>query len=289
MFLGCQEFRYYGSGIMGQTAPYGCHCASWTVNCPFESCPIGEAFDAECLAPSVKKMGFTALSKLTNFINPASVPKALRKYTVHPDYVSTCMYWLPKPSNAGLHPVNNANYHKVLPDFGTLYFDSVTLVECADQISTEQKLHQTETNLINALGMPGLSVISISCGSMSALVTGPAEQLNAAAEKAKHPHFCWFAVSVQVCTVVPPPTIPPPAAAPVPMPGPSPGFAPAPAPAPFAFLPVLALPFGPAGVPAPSIAPVFWPIAPPPAAAPVAASPFGPAGPAGAPAPAPVR
>jgi len=255
MFLGCQEFRYYGSGVLAQTAPYGCHCASWTVNCPFETCPIGTAFDEKCLSADVKKMGFTALSKLSNYVNPASVPKALRKYAVHPDYISTCMYWLPKPANSGLPAVNADTYSQHLPDFGTLYFDSVTLAQCSDQIADEGKLARTEANLIAALGQKDLSVISITCGSMSALVTGPKDQLAAAAEKAKGTKFCWFAVNVQVCTVVQPiPYVPPM------MMGPSPGPSPfGPASAPSAFMPLF-MPGAPA--PAMSIAPVFTPMAP---------------------------
>lgn len=308
MFLNCQEFRYYGGGVFGNPSPYGCHCASWTVNCPFETCPIGTAFDDQCLSPAVKKMGFTALSKLSNFVSPASVPKALRKYTVHPDYISTCMYWLPKPANPSLPAVNAAAYARHLPDFGTFYFDSVTLVECADQVADETKLETTKANLVKALGQSELTVISITCGSMSALVTGPKPQLDAAASLAKDPHFCWPAVSVQVCTVVAPttpapPTLPPPPVAPpAPALPPAPAFAaPAPAPAVLAAAPAPAAPLAPAPVAAsPAPAPVLFgaPPAPAPVAAapapmaplaaaptPVAASP----GPAGSPGPAPVR
>jgi len=320
MFLGCQEFRYYGGQPYGmdQTAPYGCHCASWTVNCPFETCPVGTAFDGKCLSPTAKKMGFTSLSKMSNFVSPASVPKALRPFTVHPDYVSTCMYWLPKPAAAALPPVNTALYATHLPDFGTLQFDwlstqnaahtyqtSITdaahLSDCFDQIADEAKLEATKANLLAALGQKDLTVISITCGSMSALMSGPRDQLAAAAKKAEYAHFCWFAATLQVCTVSPPPTtttttlapaedknfdgirdpapMPAPGPAPGPFPGPSPGPSPGPGPAPapiFEFLPVLSLPLAPAPVPA--FAPAMSP----------AGSPGpGPGGPA--PGPAPLR
>ena len=77
MFLGCQEFRYYGGAPYGMkpTAPYGCHCAAWTVNCPFETCPVGTAFDGKCLSPIAKKMGFTSLSKMSNFAPSGQGPK----------------------------------------------------------------------------------------------------------------------------------------------------------------------------------------------------------------------
>lgn len=294
MFLGCKEFRYYGGGIFGKSAPYGCHCAAWTVNCPFETCPVGTAFDEKCLAPSVKKMGFTALSKLSNFVNPASVPKALRKYAVHPDYVSTCMYWLPKPANPSLPAVNAAAYSKFLPEFATFYFNYVgapaqacvapklddvsTMSECAGQVGDESKLKTTEANLIAALGQAGLSVLSITCGSMSALVTGPPAALAAAASVSKHPFFCFMAVDRQVCTLKPKAVFCPPAPGPGPAGAPGPAFgAGAPGPAP-AFLPR----FTPGALLAPAPALAF-PLAVAPAAAGPAAG--GPA--AGAPGPAP--
>lgn len=311
MFLGCKEFTYYGSGVFGKSAPYGCHCAAWTVNCPFETCPIGTAFDEKCLAPSVKKMGFTALSKLSNFVNPASVPKALRKYAVHPDYVSTCMYWLPKPANPALPAVNAAAYSQHLPDFATFYFNYVgapaqacvapklddvsTMSECAAQVGDEAKLKTTQANLIAALGQAGLSVLSITCGSMSALVTGPPAQLAAAAALSKHPFFCWMAFDKQVCTLKPktipcPPAPGPGPAGPAGAPGPAFG-APAPAPA---FLPRFTPGVLPPAAPAPALAfaaPAAVVAAPAPVAlAPAAAGPAvgGPApGPAGAPGPAP--
>lgn len=302
MFLGCSEFRYYGGNVLGTSQPYGCHCASWTVNCPFETCPIGTAFDDKCLSPAAKKMGFTSLSKLSNFVSPASVPKALRPFTVHPDYISTCMYWLPKPANPGLPAVDAPKYGRVLPDFATFYFDSVTLVQCADQVATEQALETTEKSLVVALGQKDLSVISITCGSMSALVTGPQAQIDAAAAKAKHPHFCWMAFSVQVCTVVAPPVpfVPwfPPAFSP--MPGPMPGPGPAPSPMMMPMLPVFTLPGAPAPVGGPGFAPapVGGPAPAPggvPAPAPLGGLAPGPAlggapgGPAGGPGPAPMR
>jgi len=282
MFLGCQEFRYYGGpSILGKTQPMGCHCASWTVNCPFETCPIGTAFDDRCLSATVKKMGFTSLSKLSNFISPASVPKDLRPYTVHPDYISTCMYWLPTPSNAGLPAINHVAYKSTLPDFGTLFFDSIDIRTCGDQVADMDRLEMTKKHLIEALGEKDISVISITCGSMSALVTGPKEQLDRAADKAKYAHFCWFAATAQVCTVTPPPTPAPP-----PMPffalppgyAPAPGFA-GPAGAPFG-MPFMPFAIG-APAPAPGMAPsmllpVFVPMMPM-AVAPAAAFALAPA------------
>lgn len=264
-----------------------------------------------CLAPAVKEMGFTALSKLSNFINPSSVPKALRPYTVHPDYISTCMYWLPKPANPGLPAVNAASYGRVLPDFGTFYFKSVTLFECAEQISNPDRYQKTQDNLLIALGEPDLKVVSIACGSMSALVTGPKEQMDRAAERAKDQYWCWFAYNKEVCTVHPRPTPAPPfvpgmfapvfslplAAGPMSGPAPGPMGAPMGAPAPGPMLPVFAMPPpAPAPVlaaPAPVLAapaPVLAAPAPAPVLA-VAAAPVGGAAPGGAPggAPAPAR
>lgn len=240
MFLNCQEFRYYGDSVFGKTAPYGCHCASWTVNCPFETCPVGTAFDSTCLSPDVKGMGFTALSKLSNYINPGSVPKALRPYTVHPDYISTCMYWLPKPANPGMPAVNSAAYASHLPDFATFFFDGISLFACADQISDEHRLSATKAGLLRALAQPSLSILSITCGSLSALVTGPASEIAAAAKIASNPSFCWQAVTLPVCTTAPsvptapaaPGGAPSPFMAPSPYPGPGGGVHPGPAPGP---------------------------------------------------------
>jgi len=276
------------------------------VNCPFETCPIGTAFDSQCLAAPIKAMGFTALSKLSNFVSPASVPKDLRPFTVHPDYVSTCMYWLPKPANAGLNAVNTEKYASHLPDFGTIQFDFIggavrgtdvlggfvppvripdpsgSIAYCAEQVADEATLEKTKAAILAALGQKDLSIISVTCGKMNVLVTGPKAQLDAAAEKAKNPRFCFFAATKQVCTVEPDPLpyVPPPLMAPGPAPGPggAPGPSPfgpmfnlgAPAPAPFAFLPV----FQPAA-PVPAFGVPVFPMAMAPAAG----------GPAGGPAP----
>lgn len=224
MFLGCQEFRYYGDSVMGKTAPYGCHCASWTVNCPFETCPTTEAFDAACLSPDVKSMGFKSLSKMINYVNPASVPKGLRPYTQHPDYISTCMYWLPKPPMASLPAVHSSQYAKQLPDFATFFFDGITFPGCAEQIWDENKLSVTKAGLLHALGQTQLQVVSITCGSMSALITGPKSEIDAAARIASNVKFCFQAATLPVCTVAPSPPPAPPAA-----PAGGPGPAPAPA------------------------------------------------------------
>lgn len=299
MFLNCQEFTYYGAGTFGKTPPWGCHCASWTVNCPFETCPVGTAFDDVCLAAKAKKLGFSSLSKLSNFVNPASVPKALRPYTVHPDYISTCMYWLPKPPNPSLPAVNTDSFAVHLPKFATFYFDSPSLFECSQAIDDEDKFEATKAGLVKGLGQPGLSVLSITCGTPQegthAIVTGPADQMDKAAKLASNPTFCFQASNIQMCTLpLPPgaiPGAPGPApgapgapAAPFAAPAPAP-FAAAPGPVPSAFLPVLARPPAPAAAPAPGPA-----LGAPAGAAPGGAPSPGPGGaPSPGPGPAPAR
>jgi len=269
MFLGCQEFRYYGTNIMGAGDPYGCHCASWTVNCPFATCDSrGMAWEAQCLDDAVQNIGFTSLSKMSNYVNPNSVPKALRPYTVHPDYVSTCMYWLPKPSTASIPPVNPPAFAGKLPDFATFYFDGITYLDCVTQISDENKLRMTEGGLLFALGVKGLSVLSITCGSMTALMSGPKDALKQAAAKASNPKFCFMAVTKKVCTVNQNPFGPggvggpgsafAPGAAPFVLGGPFglPNFGPPTfGPAAAAFKPVFVLPGAPAAAPGGAAAP----------------------------------
>lgn len=221
-FLDCKEFRYYGATVFAQSAPYGCHCSSWSVNCPYETCRVTQAWEDKCLDKGVMDMGFTALSKMSNYLPPSSIPKLLRPHGSHPDYISMCMYWRAKPPNHALPPVDTSKFVGVFPDFATLRFEGIGLAGCMKFLTNEMSLAQAKTGLLTALGAMDLEVVSITCGDdltnegSDMLITGPPDLVKQAASKQQAPDFCFDAVGVKVCTGAMPP-------APAPAPGPAPG------------------------------------------------------------------
>lgn len=224
-FLDCKEFRYYSAGIWAQSDPYGCHCSAWSVNCPFETCRVNMAWEDQCMDKKVMDMGFTALSKMSSTLPPNSVPKELRAFGSHPDYISMCMYWRKKPANIQLPPVNAAQYASALPSFATLRFEGVGVEGCMKFVDNEMNIGQTKTALLSALGLSDLDVISITCGDdltnhgSDILIEGPPKSVSQAAAKQKEPDFCFKAIGIQACTQL----------RNVPAPAPAPGGVPSPA------------------------------------------------------------
>lgn len=219
-FLDCKEFRYYGSSVFAQSDPYGCHCSSWSVNCPFETCRVSTAWEDQCLDQKVMGMGFTGLSKMSNYLPPTSIPKALRSSGSHPDYISMCMYWRSKPPTLALPPTNVASYGLSLPSFATLRFDGVDVQGCMTFVDTEMNIGQAKAALLTALGAQDLEIISITCGSdldnhgADVLIEGPPNSVAQAVGKQHGSAFCFQALGIQACTSLRGP-------APAPAPGPA--------------------------------------------------------------------
>mmetsp|Transcript_54945 Transcript_54945/g.96357 ORF Transcript_54945/g.96357 Transcript_54945/m.96357 type:complete len:418 (+) Transcript_54945:176-1429(+) len=205
-FLDCKEFRYYGGSIFAQADPYGCHCSAWSVNCPFEICKVSTAWEDQCMDKQVMDMGFTGLSKMSNYLPPTSIPKELRAMGSHPDYISMCMYWRKKPPNVQLPPTNAAEYASALPSFATMRFDGIGVEGCMKFVDNEMSIGQTKTGLLAALGLSDLDVISITCGNdltnhgADVLVEGPPNSVTQAAAKQRELGFCFQALGIQACT-----------------------------------------------------------------------------------------
>lgn len=199
-FLECREFRYYGSGVFGRGQPYGCHCAAWSVNCPFELCSPQQAWEDQCLDTPATDLGFVSFSKLPLHV-PAeeSIPPALRPFQQKTDYISTCMYWLPKPPAPQMPTLfsNASTLARLLPDFATLWFWGIGLEDCGWEVSTEANLVASKDALLSALNQQGLEVLSITCGNQekaygqNAVIKGPWASVERAEELAGNASFCY--------------------------------------------------------------------------------------------------
>lgn len=229
-FMECQEFRYYSRGPL-VTPPFGCHCSTWSVSCPFETCGARRAWEENCLAPEASSLGFTSLSKTWHPLPANSLPQQMKTFKTHPGIVSMCMYWLPKPATPTLPPLAVPDH---LPEYGNLHMPGAMhgqgVLNCLNMTSTPMAVQQTKAALQTALGESGIVVVSVYCGlgAFNALLKGPNDQVARAISKAAQPQFCFKAseVPLEFCT----PLAPGPSPSPAMSPGPAPGAAPAPAP-----------------------------------------------------------
>jgi len=201
-FLGCQEFRYYGVSLIGAGQPYGCNCGAWSVNCPFQTCDIGQAWDEQCLDPAATSLGFTGLSRNWHPLPSGSLPMPMTGFVHHPGIFSMCMYWLPKPQNPTLPPMDVAGLSMVLPRYANLMFQGAALNDCMKAMTNSATLEMTKQGLKDALGIPDISVVTVDCGSFNALIQGPPSSVEQAVAKATAPNFCFdvSALQVHICT-----------------------------------------------------------------------------------------
>ena len=115
----CHGHSYYGDGIF-PAQDSACYCYTWTLACPFTTCPIKSAWN-DCVDDTAKGMGFETVSQQTISLKAG--------YPHHVPYMSMCMFWRPKPPHAGLPPVDTSSITWPTA-VGKLKLEGISLGDC---------------------------------------------------------------------------------------------------------------------------------------------------------------
>jgi hypothetical protein len=184
----CKGHSHYGDGLF-PAQDSACMCDTWTLACPFTTCPIKSAW-SDCVDDTAKGLGFDTVSQQTISLKAS--------YQHHVPHMSTCTYSRPKPPHAGLPPVDTSSITWPTA-VGKVKVGGISPGDCYKLTETAEGVDKVKKALVEALGSDKLNVLLVMCGSFEADFEGPVEDVKKAEEAASKDDFCFKVDDAEFC------------------------------------------------------------------------------------------